>query len=172
MCMITPLACAGGILPAVARATAPTCVTSPHRGIGRRSAECTESTRGGMAMTHPYPDDQDAPGARRPDDDYARLTAWVRGTVQGVGFRWWTRSRALELGLVGLATNLPDGRVEVIAEGSRAQCEELLALLSEQPPRYPPPNAPRSYYRRPGRVDGVTYRWLPARGDLTGFQER
>ena len=31
-----------------------------------------------------------------------RLTAWVHGHVQGVGFRWWTRSRALELGLTGL----------------------------------------------------------------------
>ncbi|MEO6703969.1 MAG: acylphosphatase, partial [Jatrophihabitantaceae bacterium] len=30
-----------------------------------------------------------------------RLTAWVHGQVQGVGFRWWTRSRALELGLTG-----------------------------------------------------------------------
>ncbi len=35
-----------------------------------------------------------------------RLIAWVHGQVQGVGFRWWTRSRALELGLVGSATNL------------------------------------------------------------------
>ena len=32
-----------------------------------------------------------------------RLTAWVHGHVQGVGFRWWTRSRALELGLTGFA---------------------------------------------------------------------
>ena len=31
--------------------------------------------------------------------DDVRLTAWVHGYVQGVGFRWWTRSRALELGL-------------------------------------------------------------------------
>ncbi len=30
-----------------------------------------------------------------------RLSAWVHGHVQGVGFRWWTRSRALELGLTG-----------------------------------------------------------------------
>ena len=47
----------------------------------------------------------------------ARLTASVRGRVQGVGFRWWVRARALELGLVGTATNLPDGRVEVVAAG-------------------------------------------------------
>ena len=39
----------------------------------------------------------------------ARLTAWVHGRVQGVGFRWWTRSRALELGLAGYAANQADG---------------------------------------------------------------
>ena len=42
-----------------------------------------------------------------------RLSAWVHGHVQGVGFRWWTRSRALELGLVGYASNQADGRVLV-----------------------------------------------------------
>ena len=52
-----------------------------------------------------------------PDD--VRLTAFVRGEVQGVGFRWWTRARALELGLAGFASNLPDGRVQVVAEGPR-----------------------------------------------------
>ena len=40
-----------------------------------------------------------------PDGDQprldVRLTAWVHGRVQGVGMRWWIRSRALELGLVG-----------------------------------------------------------------------
>ncbi|MGZ6879549.1 MAG: acylphosphatase, partial [Mycobacteriaceae bacterium] len=56
-----------------------------------------------------------------------RLTAWVHGRVQGVGFRWWTRSRALELGLVGSASNQRDGRVLVVAEGPRARCEDLLA---------------------------------------------
>ena len=59
--------------------------------------------------------------------DAVRLTAWVHGYVQGVGFRWWTRSRALELGVVGHATNHPDGRVLVIAEGPRDALERLLA---------------------------------------------
>ena len=62
-----------------------------------------------------------------PED--ARLTAWVHGYVQGVGFRWWTRSRALELGLTGYAANQPDGRVLVVAQGPRRACEQLLALL-------------------------------------------
>ncbi len=50
--------------------------------------------------------------------DMERMTAWVHGFVQGVGFRWWTRARALELGLVGYAANQKDGRVLVIAEGA------------------------------------------------------
>ncbi len=49
-----------------------------------------------------------------------RLTAWVRGRVQGVGFRWFTRANALRIGtLVGLASNLDDGRVQVVAKGRR-----------------------------------------------------
>jgi len=58
-----------------------------------------------------------------------RLTAWVSGRVQGVGFRWWTRSQAEQLGLVGTASNLPDGRVEVVAEGPRTACERLTELF-------------------------------------------
>lgn len=87
-----------------------------------------------------------------------RLVAWVHGRVQGVGFRWWTRSRALELGLVGQARNLPDGRVEVIAEGVREDCENLVTILNSG--------------GTPGHVDLVVERWGPARGGLVGFVER
>lgn len=88
----------------------------------------------------------------------ARMTAWVRGKVQGVGFRWWVRSRALELGLVGSAANLRDGRVEVIAEGDRSACERLLGLLDGE--------------GTPGRVYGVETRWSEPRGGYTDFVER
>ena len=87
-----------------------------------------------------------------------RLTAWVRGRVQGVGFRWWTRARALELGLAGSAANLADGRVEVVAEGSREACDSLLDTLRGS--------------GAPGKVSGVTERWSDARGDLSGFVEK
>ncbi|MER6664254.1 acylphosphatase [Amycolatopsis japonica] len=89
---------------------------------------------------------------------HIRLTAWVHGRVQGVGFRWWTRSRALELGLVGSAGNLADGRVEVVAEGVREHCERLLAALRSG--------------ESPGSVDHVVERWSPAKGGLRGFVER
>ena len=68
------------------------------------------------------------------------MTVFVRGRVQGVGFRWWTRARALELGLAGHARNTDDGRVEVVAEGDPAALLRLLDLLAEQP----------SSTRRPG----------------------
>jgi acylphosphatase len=87
-----------------------------------------------------------------------RLTALVSGQVQGVGFRWWTRCRALELGLVGQAANLPDGRVQVIAEGLRGDCDRLVELLRGG--------------ATPGFVDGVQTRFAPAEGRFTGFVER
>ena len=73
-----------------------------------------------------------------------RLTAWLRGRVQGVGFRWWVRSRALELGLTGWAENLADGRVKVVAEGPREACAQLLELLDggDTPGQVPACHAP------------------------------
>lgn len=83
------------------------------------------------------------------------MTAFVKGHVQGVGYRWWTRARALELGLAGAATNLADGRVEVVAEGQEQACRALLALLPDGP----------------GRVEFVAERWGETRGE-SGFVER
>lgn len=90
-----------------------------------------------------------------------RLTAFVTGRVQGVGFRWWTRSRALELGLVGHATNMRDGRVQVVAEGRREDVDKLLELLREEP----------STTNRPGHVKFVSELYSEPRGEH-GFIER
>lgn len=60
----------------------------------------------------------------------AQLTAYVQGKVQGVGFRWWCAGAAKPLGLSGYAENLDDGRVKVVAQGSRASCERLLETLN------------------------------------------
>jgi len=90
--------------------------------------------------------------------DRVRLVATVCGRVQGVGFRWWTRCRALELGLVGEAANLPDGRVRVRAEGTRAGCEQLLELLRGG--------------GTPGIVEGVRASVEAPEGGFTGFVER
>jgi acylphosphatase len=87
-----------------------------------------------------------------------RMTAWVHGQVQGVGFRYWTKCQALELGLDGYAANQPDGRVRVVVEGPRADCEEMLRRLWSND--------------TPGRVDVVVELFGPARGGLPYFEER
>jgi acylphosphatase len=87
-----------------------------------------------------------------------QLTALVNGYVQGVGFRWWTRSRALELRLTGYATNLPDGRVQVVAQGPRERCQRLLDLLEGG--------------NTPGAVDAVVVDWSAATAPLNGFSAR
>jgi len=91
-------------------------------------------------------------------NDDTRLTAWVHGYVQGVGFRWWTRSRALELGLNGYASNQLDGRVLVVAQGPRRACEQLLDLLRGG--------------STPGRVDNVVAEFSQAGDPMSGFRER
>ena len=60
--------------------------------------------------------------------------AFVRGTVQGVAFRWHARERARELGVAGWVRNLDDGRVEAWIEGERGSVETMLDWLRHGPP--------------------------------------
>lgn len=60
------------------------------------------------------------------------LHAIVKGRVQGVGFRAFTRYHALSLDLKGVARNLPDGSVEIIAQGSKHSLEALVSRLQEE----------------------------------------
>jgi acylphosphatase len=96
----------------------------------------------------PAPPAQDPAGA-------SRLHATVTGMVQGVGFRYSTLGEADRLGLVGSAGNLPDGRVEVTAEGPLEDVEALLAWLRSED--------------APGRVDRVEASIGPASGEFTRF---
>jgi acylphosphatase len=88
------------------------------------------------------------------------VLAHVSGHVQGVGFRWWTRCRARELDLVGVARNLPDGRVEVEAEGPAPAVRALLRLLGDA-----------DVDGRPGNVTGLSSSARPAEGVLSRFVE-
>lgn len=63
----------------------------------------------------------------------ARLTAVVRGEVQGVGFRFFVVRQANARGLRGYVRNRTDGSVEVVAEGPRASLEQLLRELHRGP---------------------------------------
>lgn len=57
------------------------------------------------------------------------LHAIAQGNVQGVGFRATVREHALKLGLKGSVCNLPDGSVEIYAQGTREQLKTLLESL-------------------------------------------
>ena len=88
----------------------------------------------------------------------ARLRAIVKGIVQGVGYRFFVEDRAYELGLTGYVRNLPDGTVEVVAEGDK----EVLELLLEHLRRGP----------RSARVTDVEVEWGEATGEFRDFRIR
>jgi acylphosphatase len=87
------------------------------------------------------------------------LEARVKGGVQGVGYRYFVQRRAGALGLKGYAKNLPDGDVEVVAEGERGKLESLLADLQQGPPM--------------SSVESVQARWAEAeQARYSGFDIR
>ncbi len=87
---------------------------------------------------------------------HASLHAFVRGRVQGVGFRYFVERRAREMGVSGWVRNLGDGsRVEVYVEGPRQTLERLLEDLHRGP--------------RSAAVEEVEARWSEAKGEVQGF---
>ena len=62
-----------------------------------------------------------------------RYEATVHGRVQGVGFRWFVRSAAARLNLVGWVANEPSGSVRVVAEGEESDIAELARVIAQGP---------------------------------------
>ncbi len=89
------------------------------------------------------------------DNDTARLHAFVKGYVQGVGFRFFVLSYGQNLNLQGWVRNRFNGQVEVLAEGPKIVLESLLEKLQEGPPS--------------AQVDEVIADWYPPDGDLPPF---
>ena len=58
---------------------------------------------------------------------------FVSGIVQGVGYRFFVFDAALRHGILGHARNLPDGRVEVVGEGTEAGLTVFLTDLERGP---------------------------------------
>jgi acylphosphatase len=58
----------------------------------------------------------------------------VRGHVQGVFFRAWTKEQAEQLGIHGWVRNCPDGSVEAHLEGEEDLVKQLIERLAEGPP--------------------------------------
>lgn len=86
-----------------------------------------------------------------------RVHVWVRGRVQGVGFRAYTEAMARNAGVQGWVRNLRDGRVEAVFEGSPAVVETMVAWCEQGSPG--------------SRVESVE-RYSEPPEDLVGFQIR
>lgn len=82
----------------------------------------------------------------------------ISGKVQGVYYRASTEAAAKEIGVSGYAKNLPDGRVEVVAEGDEHQLERLRAWCDQGPPA--------------ARVDLIEVSKQKATGEFSGFSIR
>ena len=89
---------------------------------------------------------------------HRRVSVTVSGRVQGVGFRAAASERAGQLGLTGWVRNLPDGRVELLAEGPAASIAMFL-LWCQSGPSW-------------SRVEACQVVDAPPLGDLTGFRVR
>ncbi|MDI6815120.1 MAG: acylphosphatase [Dehalococcoidales bacterium] len=90
--------------------------------------------------------------------DLASVQAIVYGYVQGVFFRDFVSRRAEELGLTGYVRNLPEGTVEVRAEGERKQLEQLIGYLKVG--------------SRSAKVEKVETNWSEYTGSYSGFNIR
>jgi acylphosphatase len=85
----------------------------------------------------------------------ASFHAIIEGEVQGVGYRFFVHRHAKRLAVKGFVRNLPDGTVEVLAEGEREALNELLELLKEGPPA--------------AFVRDVKVEWLPPKNEFRDF---
>lgn len=83
----------------------------------------------------------------------ARSKVIVSGRVQGVGYRYFVQEQATRLGLTGFVSNLPNGDVELEAEGRGDALDKLVAYLRQGPPL--------------SRVDSVQVSDPPALNDVS-----
>ena len=60
-----------------------------------------------------------------------RVQVHYSGRVQGVGFRYTVKSLIPGYDVLGIIRNLPDGRVELVAEGERAELEAFLQAIRD-----------------------------------------
>jgi acylphosphatase len=90
--------------------------------------------------------------------EHEAFHATVHGTVQGVGFRYFTQMSARRVGVTGWVRNRQDGTVEVYAEGTKPRLRQLIKAL----------------YRGPthSHVTEVAVTWKTATGDPRTFRIR
>ena len=93
------------------------------------------------------------------DNQKVRAHVWVKGRVQGVGFRAHVEYSARQMGgLTGWVRNVGDDAVEAIAEGERATVERFIQMMKDGP--------------RGSRVDESKVEWENPTGEFTQFGVR
>lgn len=87
-----------------------------------------------------------------------RAHVYVSGRVQGVFFRYETKSLADRLGVKGWVRNLPDGRVEAVFEGKEEMVGKMIDFCKRGPPG--------------ARVTDVRVEWEDYKGEFDRFSIR
>ena len=80
----------------------------------------------------------------------------IIGKVQGVGFRYFVLRQAQELDITGWVSNKPNGDVEALAQGDKADLEQFIAKVKQGP----------SF----SRVDVVILNWEDGQENYTSFE--
>jgi acylphosphatase len=88
--------------------------------------------------------------------DRVRAHLIVSGHVQGVYYRSTSAETGLKLGLTGWSKNLPNGTVEIVAEGDKDQIAKLIKWCHKGPPT--------------ARVEGVEVIWEAPTGEFDAFR--
>jgi acylphosphatase len=88
-------------------------------------------------------------------DEIIRVHIWVRGYVQGVGFRAHVEYYGSLLGVTGWVRNVGYDTVETVAEGTRAQTEKFIEMVKQGP--------------RASRVDEARVEYETVTGEFEGF---
>lgn len=90
--------------------------------------------------------------------DLVRVRVWVKGRVQGVGFRAHVEFYARQIGVTGWVRNVGYDTVEAVAEGERAQVERFIEMMKQGP--------------RMARVDEAQVEWEIPTGEFREFGVR
>ena len=83
-----------------------------------------------------------------------RKTVLFSGRVQGVGFRFMAVRLAADYDVGGMVRNLPDGRVELVAEGEPQELDRFIGAVQREMSRY---------------ITGVSAGESPGSGSFQGF---
>ena len=87
-----------------------------------------------------------------------RAQVYYSGRVQGVGFRYSVRETACGFEVAGFVCNLPDGRVELLAEGDEEELKAFLEAIDSG--------------HLAGYIRGRDVNWVDASGEFKGFEIR